>query len=210
MVVGVAASAAAQAASAAQAVVTFTYERKGMDVPAFSLTVGEDGRGHYSATEVSRRGVSEEPQTVERDVTISPARVKAVFAAARELKRFDVACAAAMKGVASSGAKTLAYAGPDGAGKCAFDYAEDKRVLMLTSLFQGVVTTLDEGRVLDTEHRFDRLGLDKEISAFADEVKKGYAIEVGNIAPTLKGIAGDVDVIERVRVMAADLLAAGK
>jgi hypothetical protein len=142
-------------------------------------------------------------------VTISPMRVKAVFSVARELKWFDFACASTLKGVASSGAKTLTYAGPDGVGKCAFDYADDKRVLMLTSLFLGVATTLDEGRVLDSEHRFDRLGLDKEISAFVDEVKKGNALELENIALTLRGIAGDGDVIERVRVKAMDLLAAG-
>jgi len=193
--------------SAATAVVTFTFEWAGIDVPKYSLTLGEDGRGHYSATEVGRRGVEYAPQTVESDVQISAARTAAVFAAARELKRFDFACASTLKGVASSGAKTLAYAGPDGAGKCAFDYADDKRVMMLTSFFLGVAMTLDEGRVLEFDRRFDPLGLDKEISVFTGLVKEGNALEVGNIAPVLRRIAGDSGVFERVRVKAADLLA---
>ncbi len=211
LLVGVTASAVAQAAPATpSAVVTFTYERKGMDVPRFSLSVGEDGSGHYSAMEVARRGVAEEPQVIERAVTMSPGRVKAVFAAARELKFFQVGCAATLKGVASLGAKTLRYAGPDGAGRCAYDYADDKRVMLLTDVFLAMAATLDEGRVLDTLHRFDRLGLDEEISGFADEVKKGNAIELENIEPTLRGIAGDAEVIERVRVRAGDLLTSRK
>ncbi len=60
------------------------------------------------------------------------------------------------------GRKTLRYSGPDGEGSCVYNFSENKNVVELTDLFQGIVRTLEVGRKLDFDHRFDRLGLDEE------------------------------------------------
>jgi hypothetical protein len=71
---------------------------------------------------------------------------------------------------------------------------------------EGIVRTLDTGRKLDFDHRFDRLGLDEDTAALVEDVAAGRAIEVGAIARTLRSIAADNEVLERVRGRAASLL----
>jgi hypothetical protein len=79
-------------------------------------------------------------------------------------------------------------------------------VMTLTELLQGIVTTLDFGRKLDFDHRFDRLGLDQDTADLMEAVGEGRAIEVGAIGRTLRSIALDNEVLERVRQRASSLL----
>ena len=65
---------------------------------------------------------------------------------------------------------------------------------------------MDEGRTIDHLHRYDRLGLDAELESFSREVSEGRALELGTIAPTLRSIADDPDVMQRVRTRASALL----
>ena len=65
---------------------------------------------------------------------------------------------------------------------------------------------MDEGRKLDYLHRYDRLGLDAEIESFTREVSDGHALEMGTIAATLRSIADDPEVMQRVRTRASALL----
>jgi hypothetical protein len=88
-----------------------------------------------------------------------------------------------------------------------YNYSENKDVQSITEIFQGMAETMDEGRQLDHLHRFDRLGLDAAITFLAQEVSAGRALEVGTIAPSLRSIADDEDVIQRVRARARTLLA---
>jgi hypothetical protein len=62
------------------------------------------------------------------------------------------------------------------------------------------------GRKLDFERRFDRLGLDAELLSLENAVKSKDALELGNIASTLKTIASDTDVMQRARMRAGKLL----
>jgi hypothetical protein len=66
---------------------------------------------------------------------------------------------------------------------------------------------LDEGRQLDHLHRYDRLGLDAAIKFLGQEVTDGRALEVGVIADSLRSIAADSEVMDRVRTRANTLLA---
>ena len=75
-----------------------------------------------------------------------------------------------------------------------------------TTAFQAIAMTMEEAAKLDHLHRFDRLGLDAELGTFVQSVRDGRAIEVGNIAATLRSLASDTDLLERVRLRAAELL----
>ena len=79
-------------------------------------------------------------------------------------------------------------------------------MVALTEMFQAISLTLDMGRKLDFDHRFDRLGLDATMASLTDMVDAGRAMELGTIASTLKSIARDSDVLERVRLRAERLL----
>jgi hypothetical protein len=198
-----------------QPAISFHFERKGLPVPEFTIQIHEDGSGTYQAA-VVESSLSEDstqvspPQHVERTMTVTPATVAMIFKAAHELKNFDVACASKAKNIADTGTKTLTYAGPDGAGSCVYNYSQNKNVATLTDTFQGIAYTMDEGRRLEFLHRYDRLGLDAEMSRFAEEAQAGRALELSMIEPTLTAIVRDMALIQRVRLQAAKMLAQAK
>jgi hypothetical protein len=191
--------------------VSFHFERPGLPVPKFTLTVDEAGTAHYEADEVlSARGSGESDppltQHISRTVTLSKAATGKIFADARALNRFDLTCASKAKNIADTGTKTLHYSGEGGDGGCTYNFSENKRVVALADIFQGIARTLDVGRKLDFQHRFDRLGLDATIASLVQEVDGGSAVEVGVISPTLRSLADDGDLLQRVRERAARLL----
>ena len=192
--------------------VSFAFERKGVLVPKYTLTIRADGSGSYEGEEIiygtaPYAGVASPPQPFDRPVLISPPTVAHVFALAEQLDHFNRACASKVKNVADTGTKVLTYTGPDGSGTCTYNYSENKSVEALTETFQGIAETMDQGRELDRLHRYDRLGLDAAMTFLAQEVSEKRALEVVNIQTSLQAIAADVDVIQRVRTKANVLLA---
>ena len=207
---GIAGSNAA-AKPTAQPTVTYQFDRTGMSVPRFTLVVHEDGSGTYHAEEVERRSADSVVQQVslkeiDRSLTVSAETAAKVFATARALDHFNVFCGTKAKNIADTGKKTLTYAGPDGTGSCQYNYSDDKSVTALTEIFYAIAYTMDVGRRLDFERRFDRLGLDAELLSLEKSVTDKNAMELGTIAPTLQKIAGDNEVMQRVRVRATKLL----
>ena len=199
-----------EVSSANPSQVTFQFDRIGLQVPRFTMTVREDGTGSYQAEQAARsaggtgqRG--EAAQHIDRTMTISQAMVAKIFDAARSAGRFHTACASKAKNIADTGTKTLTYSGADGSGSCVYNYSENKPIVALTGIFLGIAYTMDEGRQLEFLHRYDRLGLDAEMNSLAQEVKEGRALELGTIAPTLHAIATDTAVIQRVQLEAARL-----
>jgi hypothetical protein len=191
--------------------VSFEFERPGLTVPKFTLQIREDGSAHYVADEILTQSRSADYgpsalQHIDRQALISRSATAQIFAAARNLNFFNAACASRAKNIADTGKKTLRYTGNNTEGACTYNFSGDKRVAMLTDLFLGIAHTLDVGRKLEFDHRFDRLGLDAEIALLVDDVAAGRAVELGTIAPTLKSIASDSEVLERVRARAVKLL----
>jgi len=195
--------------------VNFQFERPGLSVPRFSLLLREDGTGSYQAEQAERSPTStsirhEEAQHIDRAILLSPATVSKIFKAARSLNYFNAACASKAKNIADTGKKTLSYSGTDGHGSCVYNYSEDKDVEKAGETFIGIAYTLDEGRRLEFLHRYDRLGLDAEMAALAQEVEAGRALELGTISQTLATIANDMAVMQRVRLRAAKMLEQSK
>ena len=200
------------ASSAAVARVTFQFDQEGAMVPRFTLAIAEDGRVSYTAEQVVPAGTREgsnatqATQHVEQRALLTRATPARIFDLARASDRFNIACEALEKKVADMGRKTLSYSGPGGDGSCVYNYSEIKSVATLTQLLRGITMTLDMGRKLDFDHRFDRLGLDEDTSVLVGTVAEGRAVEVNMIAPTLHSIAEDTEVLERVRARATTLL----
>jgi hypothetical protein len=191
--------------------VSFQFERVGLPVPRYTLRVDEDGTGSYQAEEAvsaADKGMVQyaSPKHIDRPLKLTAPMVAKIFTAARALHHFDIVCEATAKNIAYSGKKTLSYAGADGAGSCIYNYSSNKDVTGLTDTFLSIAFTLDEGRRLDFLHRYDRLGLDEEMTELVQAVKSGHALELGTIAPVLTSIAGDAAVMQRVRSQATKLL----
>ena len=195
-------------------IITFTFERVGLPVPNYTLSVGES-TGRYLGTEVSRPTRNSQtapaPQPFDRTFPISAQLFKKIVDLTHDLHNFNTTCASKLKNIADTGKKTLTYLGPQDPpppqGSCTYNYADDKRVQTLTDIFEGLATTMDEGRRLDFMHRYDRLGLDAELGSFTQEVAEGHAIELATIARSLDSIKTDPELLQRARTRAAALLA---
>ena len=204
---------------AATATLTFHFERPGLPVPEYTLALHPDGTGTYTAQyapapqQTSRYGgvdasAAAAPEPVDTPIQLSEATTARLFEHARTVGYFQHPCEAKAKNIANTGKKVLSYTGPDGTGTCTYNYTENKLIAGLTETFFAIAYTLEEGHTLAASHRFDHLGLDAEMIQFTEAVKDGRALEVGAIAPILRSIAGDPQLLERVRARAAQLLAA--
>jgi hypothetical protein len=186
--------------------VSFKFEHavKGVAVPRYTIEMNGDGTGSYHA-EIPVSG-SPDAQIVERPMVFTPGMVKNVMGAVGVLHSSKEPCASKMKGIADTGTKTVAYRDAAGEGGCTFNFSENKGAVRLTELFIGMEYTLQVGRALELKHRFDRLGLDAEMISLGESVESGRALELANIGAVLRSIAGDTELIERVRLRAAKLL----
>jgi hypothetical protein len=204
---------AAPALPASTARVTFQFEQSGALVPQFTLAIEESGKVVYTAEQALQPGAAREgnistpsTQHVEQRAMLSSATTTRIFQLARSADRFHVPCASLVKNIADLGKKTLSYSGAEGDGSCVYNFSQNKSVAALTDLLQGIVLTLDTGRKLEFDHRFDRLGLDQDTEVLAAAAADGRAVEVGMIARTLRSIAEDSEVLQRVRARATTLL----
>jgi len=183
--------------------VSFTFERPGLPIPKFTLGVKEDGTGIYAAQDASPQS----PQQTHREFTLTATTTKKIFALTRTAHLSQEVCASKAKNIADTGKKTLTYAVPGIVDFCTYNYSENKNVQTLTEIFQGIAETMDMGRRLDFLHRFDRLGLNDAITSLDHEVSAGQAVEIGTIASSLRSIASDAAIMQRVRTRANALLA---
>jgi hypothetical protein len=193
-------------ANAAQ--IRFTYENPKLQPSKYSLTVEEDGSGHFQSEAGPPSGDSQsmpaEPQ--DRAIHISKAVREGMFAAARKTKLFNITCDDGGKNIAFQGQKTLAYQGSDGQGSCMYNWSKNAQIEKLTDQFEAIAATLEEGSRLARQYEHGRLSLDTEIEALDQMVRDGRAIEVQNIAPILEKLASDEAVLQRVQRRARALL----
>ena len=190
---------------AGQPEISFKFERAvpGVAVPRYMIRINEDGTGSYHAEALVAHS---DAQVIDHPLVFTPGTVKTVFEGLHAIQSTNMLCASKAKNIADTGTKTLAYRDAGAEGSCTYNYSENKAVVQLTTIFLGIETTLEAGRALAFKHRFDRLGLDAEMASLTSEVEQGSALELGNILPTLQSIAGDTELIQRVRLRATRLL----
>ncbi len=201
----------AAAQEAARAQIRFTYENPKLQPQKYVVTVNEDGSGHF----LSEVGASEknenDPDNVpagpqDLPIHISAALRQQMFATARKNKLFAIACDGREKNIAFQGTKTLEYEGPEGKGSCTYNWSKNAQIEKLTDQFEAVAATLEEGAKLQRQYEHGRLSLDQEMEFLEQLAHEGRAIEVENIAPILKTLAGDEAILQRVQRRARALL----
>jgi hypothetical protein len=195
--------------------ITFRFERQA-PIPSYTMTIHGDGTAIYQVSyppEVPRyspyaESIKALPNTdVTMKVTLSSAGAAKLFERLRSTNGFSGGCASKAKHIADTGTKTLTFTSSSSTHACVYNYAEDKTIVAITSTLQAIALTLDEGRKLETKHRYDRLALDPETEFLVSAAQQGTAVEFGTIAPVLRSIADDPQVLERVRSRASNLLA---
>lgn len=173
------------------------------------LSLHPDGSGHFS----SERGNAPvdpaegfQAANVDRDIKVSAEFAGRVFETARREKSFNADCESHMK-VAFQGQKKLTYRGPNGTGSCTFNYSRDKEIQSLGESLIAVAAAIVEGARLETLLQHDRLGLDKEMDYIVEAAGDGRIQQICTIRGILEKLAGDPEVMDRVRKRARVLLA---
>ncbi|MGA8530869.1 MAG: hypothetical protein WB622_14230 [Acidobacteriaceae bacterium] len=203
----ISALAAAPLAAQTSSRIVFTFEHPQLQPSQYTINIEENGAARF----VSRPGLAQQdddvfPAPIDRSIHIDDALRAGLFHYARTHRFFAIDCDRHQANLAFTGHRTLAYAGPDGQGTCAFIWADDPVLQHLTDQLGAVALTIEFGRRLDVEVQHDRLGLDAELESLQDAVKDRRASDLPNIAEQLQTIAGDQQVMDRARKRALALL----
>ncbi len=198
-------------AGVAKAVVAIDFSNPGTSPSHWTLTLSRDGSGHFhserGAPPPSAQQVMDTPN-VDRDVRVSADFAGRIFLTAQEHRWFNQQCESRLK-VAFQGWKKLSYSGPEGQGTCTFNYSKDREIQALGDSLTGVAETLLEGARLEVLLQHDRLGLDRETEYLMEAAKDGRMREISTIREILERLAGDSEVLDRVRKRARVLLEMG-
>jgi hypothetical protein len=200
-----------QAPSAADPRFQLDFSDPGLSPSQWTLTLRPDGTGHFRSQAGKPPGDATQeivPSAVDREIQVSAAYARRVFAAAARHRWFNEACESHLK-VAFQGWKTLTYTGPQGQGSCTFNYSKDKEIQDLGDSLEAVAETILEGARMELLLQHDRLGLDAEMEFLVEAVGDGRAQQVCVIREILGRLAQDDTVLERVRKRARMLLEQG-
>ncbi len=177
-----------------------TYDRPGLQVPHWQLTLPQ--RGAVTYTGKPDKGV--DPGEVAFHVSDAG---RAKLGSMLDRSKGMQPCETKTKHLANMGQKDVAYTPSNGTEvHCTFNYTDNKPLSDALEYVLSMVSTVQAGLELERLHRYDRLGLDPVMVRLADDAKAGHAAEIGAIRPTLESLAGDEALLDRVRSRAAQLL----
>jgi len=204
----------AQSTSAPAATETFEadFSNPELSPSHWTLILHPDGSGHFQAGGGKGMGADDSDLRAvgaDRNIQVSSEFAEHVFAVAHQQKLFNVHCESHLK-VAFQGLKTLKYSGPDGTGSCTFNYSRNKEIEDLGDSMIAVEGTIMEGARLELLLKHDPLGLDREMEYLVEAAKDGRAQQLCVIRGILTELAGDPEVLNRVRERAGKLLADSK
>jgi len=193
------------------ALVTFKFDwDQGRPWLRYSIAVDDAGNAHFEGA--GNPVESGDGDTFAQDFTMTDANRQKIFELAKKLDYFQGNFEAKQKNIAKTGQKTLEYGGPaTGSGQpiahaSTYNYSPNADIQELTRLFQAIATTVDYGRKLTFQYRFDKLGMDAQLKSLQDMQASHYVEELQAIEPILQKIADDPNMMHINRVTARQLL----
>ncbi len=177
---------------------------QGLPWSDYVFTVKENGATQFKAmVNAAENGGSE---AFEQEFTMSEANLQKVFQLAKATDYFQGQFEAKQKHIAQTGTKTLEFRGPSLDTSTTYNYSPNPNIQQLTALFQAIATTMDYGRKLAFQYRFDKLGMDTRLTELVGLRANGMAQELQAIEPILRKIAEDDGVMHVARLQAKQLL----
>ncbi len=170
----------------------------------YVFTVNQNGATHFKATGNALE--SGDSDSFEQDFTMSEANLQEIFRLAKAADYFQGQFETKQKHVAKTGAKTLEFHGPSLNTSTTYNYSPNPNIQQLTKLFQAIAVTIDYGRKLSYQYRFDKLGMDTRLKELVDLHATGMAEELQAIEPLLRKIADDDAILHVARLQAKQLL----
>ncbi len=197
----------AQGQGPVQPSVAFTCEFPGSDPSHYGISVTRDGHASYiSDGKLTKDSDPSSDEPFRVDFNVSQSTTVRIFDLAKGANYFEGNIDTKKKNVASTGAKTLIYRDNQRSSIANYDYSTIPPVQEITKLFQTLSTTLEFGRRLEYDYRYQKLALDEELKHMEDVSKEGGLIEISAIGSTLQKISDDPSVINGVRARAQRML----
>jgi hypothetical protein len=179
--------------------VSFTLDFPAANPSHYVISVGHDGRGTYVCN--VQRGTLE--------FTISDRVRDQIFSLSQRAHYFSGKVDSGRKGIANTGAKTLAYRDGQRESQATYNYSISAPVEQLTAIFQGLSETLEFGRRLAFSHKYQKTALDEDLKRMEELQRENSLGDIQAIAPVLKEIADDQSVMNVARARALRLMASG-
>jgi hypothetical protein len=177
---------------------------KGLPWQDYVFTVNENGSSHFKGT--GNAIESGENDSFEQDFTMSEANLQEIFRLAKAADYFQGQFETRQKNVAKTGTKTLEFHSPSLDTSATYNSSPNPNIQQLTRLFQAIAVTIDYGRKLSYQYRFDKLGMDTRLKELVDLRASGMADELQAIEPILRKIAEDEGMMHMARIEAKQLL----
>jgi len=190
------------------ATVTFSLDFPKSDPERYSITVQSDGHARY---ECSARisDESDDRETYQTEFTFSDATRVRIFDLAVQAHYFSGKVDSGNRKLAFTGAKKLIYKDGQRESSAAYNFSPLPAVQQLTTLFQSVSATLEFGRRLAHDRRYQKLALDDELKRMEDQARRGDLIELQAVRPILQEIHDDGSVMNVVRARAQRIMDMG-
>jgi hypothetical protein len=195
----------AQSQQSAAPTVAFTCDFPGSDPSHYAISVSSDGHASYTSDgKLTRDSEPSEPFTFE----FSPpqATLTRIFDLTKKAHYFEGTIDSKKKNLASTGEKTLSYTDGQRKTTANYNYSPIPAVEELTSVFQNLAITLEFGRRLEFDHRYQKLAINEELERMSDISSRNELGDVTVIASTLKKIIDDPSVVNTARARAQRLL----
>jgi hypothetical protein len=201
---------AAQQATAtpapAQPSVRFSFAwSQGVPWTTYVVEVRADGKTHFNGTP-HPDGEYSDTDPVNQDFTMWEQTRQKIFGLAQKLNYFQGDLDSHLKRVAQTGKKTLEYQSPQTHGSASFNYSQNPDAEELYRIFNGISMTIEYGQKLAFQYRFDKLGLDRRLKELEGLQASHGVEELHVIAPILRKIAADPNLMNISRDSARHIL----
>jgi hypothetical protein len=195
----------ASLAQSQQPVVAFSCDFPGSDPSRYAISVSSDGSASYSSDgKLTRDSDPSEPFTL--DFAMPQATLTRIFDLTKKAQYFEGAIDSKKKNIASTGQKTLSYKDGKRNTSATYNYSPIPSVEELTSIFQNLAITLEFGRRLEFDHRYEKLAINEELERMTEISTRNELGDVTVIVSTLKKIIDDPSVVNTARARAQRLL----
>lgn len=194
--------------AAEPAAITFSLDFPNSDPEHYSISVQSDGHARYDCSAKISED-SEDRETYQAEFIFSDATRNRIFDLASQAHYFSGKIDSGNRKLAFTGAKKLIYKDGQRDSSAAYNYSSVPAVQQLTALFQSVSATLEFGRRLVHDHRYQKLALDDEMKRMEDQARRGDLIELQMVKPILQEIHDDNSVMNVVRARAQRIMDMG-
>lgn len=190
------------------ATVIFSLDFPGSDPEHYSISVQSDGRARYECSAKASPD-SEERETYQSEFAVSDAMRSRIFELAAQAHYFSGKVDSGKSKLANTGAKKLTYKDGPRESSAAYNYSPQPAVQQLTALFQGLSATLEFGRRLTYDHRYQKLALDDELKRMEEQARLGELVGIDAVKNILQEIYDDGSVMNVVRARAMRIMQLG-